>query len=70
MRLPQLTEFYDKNILERVGEKQGAQLKIDTCTLATLRGRYARICIQVPLDTPVKNSFNTGDHVQEVVCEG
>ncbi|XP_019238197.1 PREDICTED: uncharacterized protein LOC109218299 [Nicotiana attenuata] len=46
VRLPQLpTEFYDKEVLEKVGRKLGKLLKVDTCTSATLRGRYARICI-------------------------
>lgn len=53
IRLLQLpTEFYDKTVLERIGSKWGVLLKINTCTSSTLRGRYARICIQVPLETP------------------
>nr|XP_033508752.1 uncharacterized protein LOC117273670 [Nicotiana tomentosiformis] len=52
IRLPQLpTEFYDKEILKKVGRKLGKLLKIDSCTSFMLRGRYARICIQVPLET-------------------
>lgn len=44
VRLLQLpTELYDKEILEKVGRKLGKLLKIDMCTSATLRGRYARI---------------------------
>lgn len=40
-RLPQLpTEFYDRDILERVGRKLGTLLKNDTCPSAALRGRY------------------------------
>lgn len=36
-RLPQLpTEFYDRSVLERVGQKSGVLLKIDACTSATL----------------------------------
>ncbi|XP_019244287.1 PREDICTED: uncharacterized protein LOC109224157 [Nicotiana attenuata] len=46
IRLPQLpTEFYDKEVLEKVGRKLGRLLKVDSCTSSTLRGRYARICI-------------------------
>ncbi|XP_019255049.1 PREDICTED: uncharacterized protein LOC109233623 [Nicotiana attenuata] len=71
VRLPQLpTEFYDKEVLEKVGRKLGKLLKIDTCTSATLRGRYARICIQVPLETPVATSVTIGDHKQLVLYEG
>lgn len=60
LQLP--TEFYDKNILEKNGQKLGTLFKIDTYTSATLRGRYAWICIQVPLEIPVKNEVVIGCH--------
>lgn len=50
IRLPELpTEFYDIDILQRVGAKVGKLLKVDICTSATSRERYARICIEMPL---------------------
>lgn len=53
IRLPQLPiEFYDKSILEQVGNMIGKLLKIDTCTSSTLCGRYVRICVRVLLDIP------------------
>nr|XP_009790993.1 PREDICTED: uncharacterized protein LOC104238354 [Nicotiana sylvestris] len=70
IRLPQLpTEFCDKDILEKVGRKLGKLLKIDQCTSSTLRERYARICIQVPLETPVETIVIIGDHKQAVIYE-
>ncbi|KAM3360505.1 hypothetical protein P3S68_020217 [Capsicum galapagoense] len=66
-RLP--TEFYDRNILERIGNHLGTLLRIDTSTSAALRDRYARICIQVPLDVPVKKFVIVGTHRQTVVYE-
>uniref|UniRef100_A0A1U7WXE9 Uncharacterized protein LOC104228581 n=1 Tax=Nicotiana sylvestris TaxID=4096 RepID=A0A1U7WXE9_NICSY len=47
--------FYDLEILQKVGNKLGKLLKIDTCTSTTSRGRYARICIEVPLEQPLKS---------------
>ncbi|XP_016579118.2 uncharacterized protein LOC107876779 [Capsicum annuum] len=71
IRLPHLpTEFYDKSILKRTGHKLGTLLKIDTCTTTALRGRYARICIQIPLDAPVKTHINIENHKQKVIYEG
>lgn len=71
LRLPTLpTEFYDQTILERIGSKLRATLKIDTCTSSTLRGRYARICIQVPRDVPLKTQVTISNHQQRVVYEG
>ncbi|PHU19837.1 hypothetical protein BC332_10988 [Capsicum chinense] len=71
LRLPFLpTEFYDKLILEKIGKQIGCLLKIDTCTSATLRGRYARICVQIPMDTPVYTSIYIGNHSQPIYYEG
>ncbi|XP_019234876.1 PREDICTED: uncharacterized protein At4g02000-like [Nicotiana attenuata] len=71
VRLPELpTEFYDVEILQRVGSKLGHLLKIDTCTSATTRGRYARICIEVPLERPLKTYINIGNHRQDLLYEG
>ncbi|KAK4713629.1 hypothetical protein R3W88_019536 [Solanum pinnatisectum] len=70
-RLPQLpTELYDKEVLEKIGKKLGRLLKIDSCTSATLRGLYARICIQVLIDNPLQNEVQIGTHTQKVVYEG
>ncbi|PHU06614.1 hypothetical protein BC332_23103 [Capsicum chinense] len=44
-----LTEFYNQIILEKIDSKLGTLMKIDTCMLVTLRGRYVSICIQIPL---------------------
>lgn len=71
IKLPQLpVEFYDKQVLEKIRQKLGALLKIDSCSSSTLKGRHASICIQVPLELPVKRSVTIGDHVQEVEYEG
>ncbi|KAF3630938.1 hypothetical protein FXO37_28261 [Capsicum annuum] len=61
------TGYYNKGISEKVGRKIGAFLKIDTCTSSTLRGRYARICIKILMNEPVKSSITIGRHVQEEV---
>ncbi|XP_019250929.1 PREDICTED: uncharacterized protein LOC109229834 [Nicotiana attenuata] len=71
VRLPELpTEFYDLEILSRVGSKLGRLLKIDTCTSSTTRGRYARICIEVPLEKPLKTHLYLGNHRQSLLYEG
>lgn len=56
--------------MERVGEKLGTLLKIDACTSATLRGRYARICVQVATDKSVKKLVTIGTHHQRIIYEG
>ncbi|KAH0714911.1 hypothetical protein KY284_007816 [Solanum tuberosum] len=71
VRLSQLpTEFYDRKVLEKIGKRLGRLRKIDACTSTTFRGRYARLCIKVPLDHPVKNEIQLESLVQKVVYKG
>ncbi|XP_019245220.1 PREDICTED: uncharacterized protein LOC109225082 [Nicotiana attenuata] len=71
VRLPQLpTEFYDGRILAKLSNAIGRLLKIDTCTSTTLRGRYARICVEIPLEIPIQPFLFVGDHKQDILYEG
>nr|XP_009770156.1 PREDICTED: uncharacterized protein LOC104220886 [Nicotiana sylvestris]XP_016443387.1 PREDICTED: uncharacterized protein LOC107768753 [Nicotiana tabacum] len=70
IRLPQLpTEFYDSVILQKIGNKIGKLLKVDACTSSTLRGRYARLCVELPLNIPVAHSIYIGSHKQSIHYE-
>lgn len=44
-------------------------MKIDACMSATLRGRYARLCVKLPLDQPVAKFILIGDHKQLIEYE-
>lgn len=71
VRLPQLpTEFYDEIILQKIGNSIGKLLKVDACTSATLRGRYARLCVELPLENPVQPCILIGSHPQQLSYEG
>lgn len=71
VRLPELpTKFYDLEILQRVGSKFGHLLKVDTCTSTTTMGRYARICIELPLEKTLKTHVHIGHHMQILLYEG
>lgn len=71
IRLPQLpTKFYDRSILEQVGNSVGKLLKIDTCTSSTLRGRYARICVQVQIEISITTNTTIVTQNQTIVYEG
>ncbi|XP_009801431.1 uncharacterized protein [Nicotiana sylvestris] len=71
IRLPQLpTEFYDAIILKKIGNTIGNLLKIDACTSAALRGRYARLCIEMKLEEPVQSCILIGNYKQEIIYEG
>ncbi|XP_009781293.1 uncharacterized protein [Nicotiana sylvestris] len=71
IHLPNLpTEFYDKKILKKVGNTIGKLLKVDAFTSAALMGRYVRLCIELPLDKPVKSNVWIGNHKQQILYEG
>lgn len=71
IHLPNLpTEFYDKKILKKVGNTIGKLLKVDAFTSAALMGRYVRLCIELPLDKPVKSDVWIGNHKQQILYEG
>ncbi|XP_070023256.1 uncharacterized protein [Nicotiana sylvestris] len=71
IRLPQFpTEFYDGKILEKIGNAIGRILKNDIYTSTTLRGRYARICVEIPLEVLVQPYLFVGQHKQHIHCEG
>lgn len=67
-RLPQLTtDFYDEKILKKVDNFIGKLLKIDVCTSSILRGRYVRLCVQIPFEKPVLSSIKIGELIQPIL---
>ncbi|XP_075110427.1 uncharacterized protein LOC142181308 [Nicotiana tabacum] len=71
IRLPQLpTEFYDGIILTKIGNCIGKLLKVDACTSVTLRGGYARLCVELSLDQPIQTFIMIGHHKQRIHYEG
>lgn len=63
-------EYYDLNILAKIGSKLGKLVKTDVCTSTSLRGRYARICVEVPIDKPIKTHIQIGHLMQQILYEG
>ncbi|XP_009774449.1 uncharacterized protein [Nicotiana sylvestris] len=71
VRLPHLpTEFYNGVILRKIGNTIGRLLRVDACTSATLRGRYARLYVEIHMEQPVKSFIFIGSHKQSIHYEG
>ena len=52
IRLPELPfEYYDPGVLKDIGTAIGPVLRVDSSTTSEARGRFARVCVQVNLDT-------------------
>lgn len=64
---PTSYKIYDGEILQKVESTIGKLLKIDAYTSATLRGRYARLCVELPLNKHVKPFVFIGSHKQHIL---
>lgn len=70
-RLPELPlEYFDKSVLDKVGAKLGRLIKVDTTTELVLRGRFARVCVEVSTDKPLVPLVKIGPIKQKIEYEG
>ena len=61
IRLEQLPiEYYHPKFLKHVGNKLGKLLRIDAVTSATMRGRFARLCMQINTAYPLPKRVKIG----------
>jgi hypothetical protein len=72
VRFPELPlEYYEPSILKKMGNAIGPVLRFDSHIVNGVRGRYARLCIQVNLDKPLPQSILIGQgRVQAIQYEG
>ncbi|PKI70720.1 hypothetical protein CRG98_008953 [Punica granatum] len=69
--LPELPiEFYYEKLLSRIGNRIGPILSIDSRTYLGMRGKYARLCVQVDLTRPLPTTIWIGDFEQPLQYEG
>ena len=58
LRFPDLNmAFFDESLLLAMASTMGRPLKVDTTTLTADRGRFARVCVEINLNTPVVGKF-------------
>ena len=71
VRLHQLPlELYEAKVLKQIGDVIGKVLRIDAHTALEVRGKYARLCLQVDINKPLINTVLIGRLKQQVVYEG
>ena len=63
-------EFHEPSALLKIGQAIGPILHIDSHTTSNVRGRFARLCVQVNLDKPLINTIQFGKMAQMVQYEG
>ena len=52
-----------------MGHKLGKLLKVDAITSAAIRGRYARVCVQINMTNPLPKRVKIGFFWQNIVYE-
>lgn len=47
-------EMFEERTLMWMGNSIGKAIKVDICTTDAVRGKYAKVCVEVNLDKPLK----------------
>ncbi|KAI7985130.1 Uncharacterized protein LOK49_LG14G02120 [Camellia lanceoleosa] len=63
-------EYFDNQILRRIGNKLGKVLKVDFYTENRDRGRFARLCIQIDMAKPLIAKLLVGSILIKIAYEG
>ncbi|XVF30111.1 hypothetical protein REPUB_Repub16aG0028700 [Reevesia pubescens] len=70
IQLPELPiEYFNKEILMRIGSLIGKPLKLDANTSMASRGKFSRICVEVDLAKPLIPKIKIRDLIQHVEYE-
>lgn len=71
VRFPDLPiEFYDQEFLTIMGNKIGKTLKVDLTTTMQTRGKFARVCVQVDLEKPLRAHYRLKGRPMRIEYEG
>ena len=71
VRIPNLSvEYFDKQVLHKIGAKIGKVIKIDGNTESMDRGQYVRFCIEVDLAKPLSSKFKLNGRIWKIQYEG
>ncbi|MBA0741830.1 hypothetical protein Gogos_014952, partial [Gossypium gossypioides] len=69
--LPTLeTIWYEPDNLARTGRSLGRLLRIDYATSSEIRGKFARLCVQINIEEPLKQFISVKGKRQQILYEG
>ena len=63
-------EYYDKEVLLRVGAAIGKPVKIHPITERRERVRFARLCVEIDLKSPFLSQIKIGQPQQQIQYKG
>nr|XP_025661002.1 uncharacterized protein LOC112756598 [Arachis hypogaea] len=71
IRLPGLAiEYYEENMLKKIGNVIGRTLKVDTNTADKSKGKFARLCVELDLTAPLISQYAINGVKYKVEYEG
>ncbi|XVE85315.1 hypothetical protein DITRI_Ditri17bG0081800 [Diplodiscus trichospermus] len=62
-------EYYDQEFLLKIGCRIGNPLRVDTITIAAVRGHFARLCVEIDLEKPFLSKFRLRRKVRRIEYE-
>nr|KYP51188.1 Transposon TX1 uncharacterized [Cajanus cajan] len=62
--------YYNESVLLTIAAANGRPIKVDLNTLNMNRGRFARVCVEIDLNSPVVGKFCLNDRWHKVEYEG
>ncbi|EOY22292.1 Uncharacterized protein TCM_014510 [Theobroma cacao] len=63
-------EYYDREILDKIGDRIGKSVKIDRTTSSQSKGKFARLCVEIDLKKPLIPKIFIGGRWQKIEYEG
>nr|POE74065.1 hypothetical protein CFP56_74206 [Quercus suber] len=63
-------KYYNAEVLQLIGRAIGNVLQVDTFTVSEIRGRFARLCVQVDVEKPLATAIMIGRLEQQISYEG
>ncbi|CAN1122476.1 hypothetical protein LINPERPRIM_LOCUS2738 [Linum perenne] len=70
VRLPKFPiHFFNKTIVNRIGNHIGRTVRMDLATSEGARARYARVCVEIDISKPLLGKYMIGDRVLFVEYE-
>lgn len=71
VRVPEIPiEMFKETVLLQMGNKIGKAIKVDTTSVDVVRGNFARICVEIDLNKPLKPNVMILGRVLTVEYEG
>lgn len=71
VRIPNIPmEYYYEDFIRKIGHRIGNPLRVDLTTVAAVRGRFARLCVEVDLTKRLLSKFILRKKVRKIEYEG